>query len=116
MRNRPPFAPLLLLLAVAAAACRRQPAPSASPPASSAGAERDALLRQISSLPEVAPCLAGAGAEPAIRLTAAELAGEAASASFACTRAPVAGQVTFFRIGGGWVVSTKQLSGAAAVP
>ena len=115
MRSRA-FVPLLLAAALGAAGCRRQPAIPASPEPAGAGTERDALLRQISLLPEVAPCVAGAGAAPAIRLTAAELAGEVASASFACTHAPIAGQVTFFRIGGGWVVSTKQLSGGAAAP
>src|SRR3954471_16503687 len=88
---------------LAAAACRRETTalPAASPPASG---EREALLRQIAALPEVAPCLAGAGAgtgtgtEAAIRLTDAELAGEAATVSFACTHAPISGRVTFFRI------------------
>jgi hypothetical protein len=97
---------LLLAAAVVATACHKETLP---PPVSG---EREALLRQIAALPEVAPCLAAAGAGPAIRLTDAELAGEAATASFACTRAPITGQVTFFRIGGGWVVSTKRLSGA----
>src|SRR3954471_24691127 len=86
----------------AAAACRKETTlPAASPPASG---EREALLRQIAALPEVAPCLAGAGTgtgtgtEAAIRLTDAELAGEAATVSFACTHAPISGRVTFFRI------------------
>src|SRR5262245_47645645 len=83
MRNRPILLPLLALTLIALA-CRTKTAPDRAAPGASG--DREALLRQISLLPEMAPCLVGGGG-PGIRLTDAELAGDAATASFACTRA-----------------------------
>jgi hypothetical protein len=84
--------------------CRdRPPPPAASPPD-----QRGELLQRILSLDEVAPCLVEAGAA-GVRLLDAELAGEAATATFACTAAPLRGRVTFFRLGGAWKVSTKEI-------
>jgi hypothetical protein len=85
--------------------CRdKPPPPSSSPPD-----QRGELLQRILALDEVAPCLVEAGAA-GVRLVDAELAGEAATASFVCAAAPIRGRVTFFRLGGAWKVSTKEIS------
>jgi hypothetical protein len=97
----------LWLLCLAGLACRGQrAAPAAAAP--SPPSERDELLARIVALDEVAPCLIDAGAPP-IRLVDAELAGEAATATFACTNGAARGRVTFFRIAGRWMVSTKAI-------
>jgi hypothetical protein len=93
-----------LLLAALACACHRAPAPPPTPPD-----QRGELLQRILALDEVAPCLAEAGAR-GVHLVDAELAGEAATATFACASGAVKGRVTFFRLGGGWKVSTKEIS------
>jgi hypothetical protein len=95
----------LLLLAALALACRRAP----PPPAPSPPDQRGELLQRILALDEVAPCLAEAGVA-GVHLVDAELAGEAATATFACSNGDVRGRVTFFRLGGGWKVSTKEIS------
>jgi hypothetical protein len=87
--------------------CRtRQARPPTPPPAPS---ERDALLARIRSLEEVEPCLVDAGAA-GVRLVDAELAGDAATATFTCANGAASGKVTFFRVAGTWTVSTKEIA------
>jgi hypothetical protein len=97
----------LALLAVAlACACRKQPPLQLAPPG--APDDRELLLARIRRLDEVEPCLADAG--PAgVRLVDAQLAGDAAMATFACANGAASGKVTFFRIAGTWTVSTKEI-------
>jgi hypothetical protein len=101
----------LLLLAVCAGACRRAPAPPPPAPPD----QRGELLQRILALDEVAPCLAEVGAA-GVHLVDAELAGEVAMAAFVCDNGAVKGRVTFFRIGGGWQVSTKEISKQGLAP
>lgn len=102
-------AALSLGLVASSPACRRGPAPA--PPATGAPSERDGLLERIRALDEVGPCLVDGGA---VRLVDAELAGEAATATFACANGAASGKVTFFRVGGTWTVSTKELVARSA--
>jgi hypothetical protein len=95
----------LVLLAALPFACRRAPAPQPPAPPD----QRGELLQRILALDEVAPCLSDAGAA-GVKLVDAELAGEAATATFVCSNGAVRGRVTFFRLGGGWKVSTKEIS------
>ena len=98
-----------LLVATLASACRKPGPPE--PPPTAPPDDRALLLARITGLDEVAPCLADAG--PAgVRLVDAELAGDAAMATFACANGAASGKVTFFRIAGTWKVSTKQISAA----
>jgi hypothetical protein len=100
-----------LLVAILASGCRRPEAPAPTAPPAAPG-ERDGLLALIKGLDEVAPCLADAGAA-GVRLVDAELAGDAATATFACANGAASGKVTFFRVAGTWMVSTKEIRGAA---
>jgi hypothetical protein len=93
-----------------ATGCRKHPAPEpAAPPAPG---DRELLLARIVGLDEVAPCLADAGAA-GVRLVDAELAGDAATATFACANGAASGKVTFFRVAGTWTISTKDIAAPA---
>ncbi|HVU52287.1 MAG TPA: hypothetical protein VHL80_16450 [Polyangia bacterium] len=105
---------LLLLGAVVsttAACCRTHGGPGEAPPPPAPG-DRELLLARIVGLDEVAPCLVDAGAA-GVRLVDAELAGDAAMATFACANGAAFGKVTFFRIAGTWAISTKEIRAAA---
>jgi hypothetical protein len=97
---------LALSLAFGLAACHTEKAPAPTP---SAPGERELLLAKIAALDEVAPCLAGGGPS-GLRLVDAELAGDAAHATFDCANHAVRGKVTFFRIAGSWTISTKEIT------
>jgi hypothetical protein len=94
------------------ASCRDgRSAPAASPPtARTAGETGAALLAKVSALDDFAPCLidVAAGVAP-VRLVDAEVAGDAARATFACANGALRGTVTFFRVAGVWMISTKEL-------
>ena len=90
-------------------------ASGASSSSSAAPSERDVLLARIRSLDEVAPCLVDAGAS-AVHIVDAELAGDAATVSFACDNGAAAGKVTFFRLDGTWTISTKEIRGTRPAP
>jgi hypothetical protein len=77
-------------------------------PAPAAPGDREILLARIAALDEVAPCVAD-GRAPAVRLVDADLAGDAASATFACANGAASGKVTFFRVAGAWTISTKEI-------
>jgi hypothetical protein len=101
-----------LVVALLAAGCRKpEAAPPAAPPAASPS-ERGLLLERIMGLDEVAPCFGDAGAAR-VRLVDAELAGDAATATFACENGAASGKVTFFRVAGAWTISTKEIRAAA---
>jgi hypothetical protein len=54
--------------------------------------------------------LIGVAADVApVQLVDAEVAGEAARATFACANGALRGTVTFFRVAGVWMISTKEL-------
>ena len=98
----------ILVIALLAAGCRKpELAAPAAPPAASPG-ERGLLLARVMSLDEVAPCFGDAGAAT-VRLVDAEIAGDAATATFACANGAASGKVTFFRVAGTWTVSTKEI-------
>jgi hypothetical protein len=87
-------------------ACHREVSrPPSAPPID----ERAILLQKIANLDELAPCLTEAGPQP-LRLIDAEVAGDAARATFACTNGAAKGKVTFFRVAGNWLISTKEIS------
>jgi hypothetical protein len=121
MRNRlPPSTytvpprPVLVavLVAALAPACRERPAPPAST-APSTGGDRELLLAKVAALAELAPCAPRADAAPALpalRLVDSELAGDAARITFACANGALRGKVTFFRVAGSWMISTKEIS------
>jgi hypothetical protein len=100
-------------LAVLTGSCRSRPT-SVRDSGPSAPDERDQLLARIRALPDVEPCLADGGAA-GVRLVDADLAGEAAGATFSCDNGAASGKVTFFRVGGAWTVSTKQIARRAPV-
>jgi hypothetical protein len=106
MRRRSGWLLVLATLAgLVGLACHREVPPPLSGPRID---ERAILLQKIASLAELAPCLADAGSEP-LRLVDAELAGEAATATFACTNGAAKGRVTFFSVAGNWMISTKEI-------
>src|SRR5262249_5223628 len=97
-----------LLIALLSARCRKpEAAPPAAPPAASPG-ERGILLERVMGLDEVAPCFGDAGAA-SVRLVDAEVAGDAATVTFACANGAASGKVTFFRVAGAWTISTKEI-------
>jgi hypothetical protein len=113
------------LVAAATPGCRRTSVSGAGAPTAAApvaSGTRAELLRRIATLAEVAPCLEQAvpGAALPLRIDFAEIAGEVATVTFTCTRAPITGHVTFFLVGGGWMVSTRKIgpttTTAAAAP
>jgi hypothetical protein len=95
-------------LALGLAACRREPVPARAPVPSAPG-DRQLLLQKIAALDEVAPCFADAGSA-LLRLVDAEVAGDAARVTFACVNGAASGKVTFFRLGGAWTISTKEIA------
>jgi len=99
----------LVGLVLVDAACRRAP-PAATTVA--VPSDRDVLLARIRALDEVAPCLVDGGAAPIV-IVDAELAGDAATVTFACANGGAQGKVTFFRIGETWTVSTKEIRARA---
>jgi hypothetical protein len=100
---------LAAALLALAGGCRAHPVTPPAPEPAAAPSERELLLARIRSLDEVAPCLADADAA-AVRLVDAELAGDAATATFACANGAASGKVTFFRVAGGWKISTKEIA------
>jgi hypothetical protein len=106
MSARARGARLLRVLLLVLAGCRARP-PTPTPAA--APNERAELLARIQGLDEVAPCLADAG-QGAIRIVDAELAGDAATVTFACANGAASGRVTFFRVAGTWTISTKEIA------
>jgi len=100
----------VLLAAALASGCRKPALLEATPPV--VPGDRELLLARIVGLAEVGPCLTDTG--PAgVHLVDAELAGDAAMATFACANGAASGKVTFFRIAGQWTVSTKEIRTAA---
>jgi hypothetical protein len=96
-----------LVVALLAVGCRKDEAPPEPPPAASSG-DRELLLTRLRGLGEVAPCLADSG-PGGVRLVDAEIAGDAATATFACANGAASGKVTFFRVAGAWTISTKEI-------
>ena len=94
------------------AACRDSRSATAPPTATAriAGETGAALLAKVSALDDFAPCLVdvAAGVAP-VRIVDAEVAGEAARATFACANGALGGTVTFFRVAGVWTISTRDL-------
>jgi hypothetical protein len=99
---------LCMAVSFLVSACRRAPAPLAPKADANPTGQRGELLERILRLPEVEPCLVEAGPS-AVRLVEAELAGEAATATFVCSNGAARGRVTFFRVAGQWTVSTKSI-------
>jgi hypothetical protein len=100
----------LLVVALACGCRKREPAAPAATPTVSG--DRDLLLARIAGLAEVAPCLVDGGAA-GVRLVDAEVAGDAATATFACANGAASGKVTFFRVAGTWTISTKDIAARA---
>jgi hypothetical protein len=110
--RHPLIAPVIAaLLASSTASCRDSRSATAPVAAArSAGETGAALLAKVSALDDFAPCFVevAAGVAP-VRIVDAEVAGEAARATFACANGALRGTVTFFRVAGAWMVSTKEL-------